>query len=92
MDFVFTVCDSAAAEECPYWPGTPATAHWGLPDPAAADGSLEDQRAAFREAYDVLYARIDAFVHASLDPGAPKEALRGQLTAIGKLGAADAGP
>ena len=87
MDFVFTVCDSAASEECPYWSGAPVTAHWGLPDPAAATGSLDDQRAAFRAAYDVLKARIDAFVKAAPDPHSPRDILNAQLAEIGKLGA-----
>ena len=86
MDFVFTVCDSAASEECPYWPGAPVTAHWGLPDPAAATGSLDDQRAAFRVAYDILKARIDAFVEAAPDPDGPRDALKSQLAEIGTLG------
>ena len=85
MDFVFTVCDSAASEECPYWPGAPMTAHWGLPDPAAAPGSLDDQRAAFSAAYDILKTRIDAFVKASLDADTPPETLKAQLDEIGKL-------
>ncbi len=59
MDFVFTVCDSAAGEVCPFWPGQPVTAHWGLPDPAAANGSEEDVRLAFRAAAVTLKRRID---------------------------------
>lgn len=61
MDFVFTVCDSAAAEECPFWPGQPMTAHWGLPDPAAAEGSEAERRLAFAETYRALSRRIAAF-------------------------------
>jgi len=61
LDFVFTVCDSAAAEICPIWPGQPITAHWGLPDPAAAGGSEADVALAFAEAYRVLSNRIELF-------------------------------
>ena len=62
MDFVFTVCDQAAAESCPVWPGHPVTAHWGVPDPAAAEGSADQRKAAFRDAYRRLDARIKLFV------------------------------
>ena len=58
MDLVITVCDDAAGEVCPVWPGHPATAHWGVPDPAAVDGSEAEQRAAFGEAYERLDRRI----------------------------------
>jgi protein-tyrosine-phosphatase len=70
MDFVFTVCDSAAAEECPYWPGVPMTAHWGLPDPAAVEGSDAEKALAFADTYRALTRRIQAFAAlpmASLD-------------------------
>lgn len=63
MDFVFTVCDSAAAEPCPYWPGQPMTAHWGVPDPAAVEGSDEDKRRAFRDALSVLSTRINLLIN-----------------------------
>ena len=63
MDFVFTVCDSAAAESCPFWPGQPMTAHWGVPDPAAVEGSDEDKRRAFRSALSVLSTRINLLVN-----------------------------
>jgi arsenate reductase len=62
MDFVFTVCDNAAAEPCPYWPGQPVTAHWGVGDPAAVQGSDEEKRAAFRKAFTTLAGRIDRFL------------------------------
>ena len=67
MQFVFTVCDQAAAEECPYWPGQPVTAHWGLPDPAAMEGSDEQKRKAFRDAFLVLRRRIELFASLPLD-------------------------
>jgi arsenate reductase (thioredoxin) len=70
LDFTFTVCDNAAGEVCPVWPGQPMTAHWGLPDPAAAGGSEAEKRAAFADAYRMLNNRISIFVNlpiASLD-------------------------
>lgn len=63
MDFVFTVCDSAAAEVCPIWPGQPMSAHWGVPDPAAAKGSEAEIGLAFHEAYRMLRNRISIFVN-----------------------------
>ena len=62
MDFIFTVCDSAAAEACPVWPGHPASAHWGEPDPAAVQGTDEEKRRAFKEAFTALARRIDLFL------------------------------
>lgn len=62
MHFVFTVCDSAAAELCPIWPGHPATAHWGVPDPAAVQGTDDEKRKAFLEAFAQLSARIRLFI------------------------------
>jgi len=61
VDFVFTVCDNAAGEACPIWPGRPMTAHWGVPDPAEATGSPTEIALAFREAYGMLHRRISAF-------------------------------
>jgi len=62
LDFVFTVCDNAAGEVCPIWPGQPVTAHWGIQDPAAALGSDEDKRKAFLKAFTELKTRIDLFM------------------------------
>jgi protein-tyrosine-phosphatase len=78
IDFVFTVCDNAAGEACPVWPGMPAVAHWGIPDPAVVEGSDTERRAAFRASYRALQARIERFVAlplASLEPHAVKSAL-----------------
>jgi arsenate reductase len=62
MDFVFTVCDNAASEICPVWPGQPMTAHWGVPDPAAVQGSTQQIERAFRDAYMLLDRRIALFL------------------------------
>jgi arsenate reductase len=62
MDFVFTVCDNAAKETCPYWPGQPMTAHWGVPDPAAVKGTPEEIARAFRDAFVILDRRIGLFL------------------------------
>jgi arsenate reductase len=61
LDFVFTVCDNTAGEVCPYWPGQPMTAHWGVEDPAAVEGADAQKRRAFLQAYNVLDARIKIF-------------------------------
>ena len=66
MDFVFTVCDNAAGEACPIWPGQPMTAHWGIEDPAAAEGSELERQAAFVTAFRYLKNRIDTFVNLPL--------------------------
>ena len=84
MDFVFTVCDDAAAEECPYWPGQPMSAHWGMPDPAATTGTEAERRLAFVDAFRVLSRRISLLVNlplASLD----RLAIRHELETIGRL-------
>ena len=93
LDFVFTVCDRAAAEACPAWPGQPMSAHWGVPDPAAAPGSEAEQRFAFADTYRMLFNRISIFVSlpiTSLD----ELTLQKQLDEIGRRreGAAPAAP
>ena len=67
LDFVFTVCDNAAGEVCPIWPGQPMTAHWGIPDPAAATGSEAEIAAAFADAYGKLQNRITIFVNLPME-------------------------
>ncbi len=82
MDFVFTVCDNAAAETCPVWPGQPMSAHWGVPDPAAALGNDAEKHLAFDNAYRMLERRISIFV--SLPMGSiDKLTLQKRLTDIG---------
>jgi protein-tyrosine-phosphatase len=84
LDFVFTVCDDAAAETCPIWPGQPMSAHWGIPDPVRAQGTEAEKRLAFAEAYRMLNNRIQAFTAlplASLD----RLSLKKKLDAIGKI-------
>lgn len=83
LDFVFTVCDNAANEVCPVWPGQPMTAHWGVPDPAAVTGSDEAKRLAFARVFNQLYNRIQVFTAlpvAALD----KLTLKKELDAIGQ--------
>jgi protein-tyrosine-phosphatase len=85
MDFVFTVCDNAAAEVCPVWPGQPMTAHWGIADPAAVEGDEVTRMMAFRQALRELEHRVDIFVSlplASLD----RLKLQDRLDAIGRSG------
>jgi protein-tyrosine-phosphatase len=82
LDFVFTVCDNAANEVCPVWPGQPMTAHWGIPDPAAVTGSEAVRRAAFAEAYRMLSNRIGLFVSLPLR-SLDRLSLRKKLDAIG---------
>lgn len=87
LDFVFTVCDNAAGEVCPIWPGQPMTAHWGIPDPAAVEGSDAEIHAAFFDAYRQLRNRISLFTAlpiASID----RLSLRHRLEEIGKGGVA----
>ena len=83
LDFAFTVCDNAAGEVCPVWPGQPMTAHWGLPDPAAVEGNEALKRTAFAETYRMLANRLSIFVNlpiASLD----KLSLQKRLDDIGR--------
>ena len=90
MDFVFTVCDDAAQEVCPFWPGQPMTAHWGLPDPSRAEGTEAEKRLAFADTHRMLFQRIGIFVNlplASLD----KLALQKKLDQIGQSTQANAG-
>ena len=85
LDFVFTVCDRAAQESCPVWPGQPMTAHWGIEDPAAAGGSEEDKRRAFNRAFRELDARIKIFTSLRIE-ALDQLSLQRQLDAIGKAG------
>lgn len=85
LDFVFTVCDNAAAEECPYWPGVPMTAHWGLPDPAAVEGTDAEKALAFADTYRALVRRVQAFAALPLE-SLDKLALKNKLTEIGQDG------
>ena len=83
MDYVLTVCDQAAGEQCPFWPGQPMSAHWGVPDPAAVEGSDETKRLAFRDTASVLRRRIEMFTAlpaVSLD----RMSLKSKLDDIGK--------
>lgn len=83
LDFVFTVCDNAAHEVCPVWPGQPISAHWGLPDPSAAQGTESEQRFAFADTHRMLYQRISIFTSlplATLD----KLSLQKRLEDIGR--------
>jgi protein-tyrosine-phosphatase len=83
LDFVFTVCDNAAAEACPVWPGQPMTAHWGVPDPAAATGTEAEVALAFAEAYRMLNARISIFISLPLR-SLDQLTLQKKLDAIGR--------
>lgn len=85
MDFVFTVCDHAAAEVCPVWPGQPMTAHWGIPDPAAIEVHGEEQRRAFFTAYSQIAQRLSIFVNLPLK-NLDRLALQSRLDEIGKIG------
>jgi arsenate reductase (thioredoxin) len=82
MDFVFTVCDNAARETCPIWPGQPMTAHWGVPDPAAAKGTPEQIEHAFRDAYLLLERRISLFLSLPLT-SLDKLAMQKEIDRIG---------
>ena len=88
IDVVLTVCDNAAAETCPVWPGQPMSAHWGVPDPAAVTGTEAQRHRAFADAYRALHGRIRALIDlplATLD----RDALQQHLHAIGRIGDPD---
>jgi arsenate reductase len=89
MDFVFTVCDSAAGEACPIWPGQPMTAHWGIEDPAAVEGPEFKRRAAFEDAMRFMRNRIGAFVSLPLE-SIDRLALGSRLRGIGAMDGATA--
>jgi arsenate reductase (thioredoxin) len=84
MDFVFTVCDQAGGEACPIWPGNPMTAHWGVPDPAAVEGTEAERCRAFREAYLVLENRIKLFTSLRLE-ALDRLAVKRNVDEIGRL-------
>ena len=84
LDFVFTVCDNAAGEACPLWPGQPMTAHWGIPDPAAATGSAAEISLAFKDAYRMLSQRIGVFAALPLR-SLDRMSLQAKLKDIGRL-------
>ena len=83
MDFIITVCDDAAGETCPFWPGHPLTAHWDIADPAAADGTEEHQRAAFHQAFYAIRAHLNIFVSLPLHM-LEKHAIHQEMLAIGR--------
>lgn len=84
MDFVFTVCDDAANEVCPVWPGQPMTAHWGLPDPSVATGTEAEKRVAFADTHRMLHQRIDIFCNLPLT-SLDKLKLQQELDRIGTI-------
>jgi arsenate reductase (thioredoxin) len=84
LDFVFTVCDNAAGEVCPFWPGQPMTAHWGIPDPAAVQGTDDQKRKAFLRAYMQLNTRISQFLSLPMSK-IDRLSLQAKLDEIGKL-------
>lgn len=88
LDFVFTVCDNAAGEVCPIWPGQPMTAHWGIPDPAAAEGSSVEIARAFANAYGALQNRIAIFVNLPFE-SLDRLSLQARLNGIGNTPDAD---
>jgi len=85
MRFVFTVCDNAAGETCPLWPGQPVTAHWGVPDPAAVQGTDDQTRKAFLDAFTQLSTRIRLFLNLPLEK-LERHALEKRVREIGKIG------
>jgi arsenate reductase len=82
LDFVFTVCDNAAGEACPFWPGQPIAAHWGVPDPAAVEGTDDDKRQAFHRAFVQLSNRINLMLALPIE-SLERQALIAKLRAIG---------
>jgi arsenate reductase len=84
MDFVFTVCDQAANETCPVWPGNPVTAHWGMPDPASVDGTEAQKNRAFRIAFQTLETRIKLFASLRLE-ALDRLAIKREVDEIGHL-------
>jgi len=84
MDFVFTVCDNAAGEACPLWPGQPMTAHWGIADPASVEGTDLDKERAFIEAFRFMRNRIQAFISLPMS-AIDKMALKQELSTIGLM-------
>jgi arsenate reductase len=84
LDFVFTVCDSAAGEVCPIWPGQPMTAHWGIQDPAAVAGTDEEKRRAFLKAFTELTTRINLFMSLPLEK-LDRLVLKKKLEEIGRI-------
>jgi arsenate reductase (thioredoxin) len=89
LDFVFTVCDNAAGEACPVWPGQPMTAHWGIPDPALATGTAAEIALAFKDAYRMLFQRIGIFTALPLR-SIDEMSLQNKLREIGRMQAATA--
>jgi arsenate reductase (thioredoxin) len=89
FDFIFTVCDDAAGEVCPVWPGKPMTAHWGIPDPAAATGTPAEIAVAFSDAYRMLHRRIDVFAALPLK-SLDALTLQARLREIGRMEGATA--
>lgn len=83
MDFIITVCDNAAGEVCPYWPGQPVSAHWGFQDPAAATGTDDERRAVFVKVFRQILARVNTFVGLPLNM-LEKNAIRHELKKIGE--------
>ena len=86
LDMIFTVCDNAAGETCPLWPGQPITAHWGVADPAAVDGTDDEKRKAFRDAFDELSMKIEALLNLTFDQLHDPKTLKQRLEASGRLG------
>jgi len=83
LDLVITVCDSAAEEVCPVWPGGPVTVHWGIPDPVAVEGTVLERAAAFAKAFSIFERRIDEFARLPIDE-IDEQTLRARLVEIGR--------